>query len=231
MYPVDNSGLFFGSVYIHEPGGLVTNLLILILSVFLVAKMRHLHGSWIVKWRLFLTCLGIASFGGIFTHGLPLLFSKEEFYLVWGIKNSFVPMGNFFASVALFPYAARACIRLKGRSALRLWSILFAAKAVVVVFLLFYTRTFSPAVVDLAVTYILAIGATAGMRSIIPGASLLLLAFLTAFFSGFMYLTYWHLDPHWFTNSDAVHVMVLVSMWLIYRGASDAAVHLEAVKA
>lgn len=230
MYPVDTSGLFFGNVYIHEPGGLVTNLLILFLSVFLVSKMRGIRGPWITKWRLFLLCLGIASFGGIFTHGLPLLFTEEGFYRVWGVKNSFVPIGNFFASAALIPFVARSASQVRRGGSLQLWTLFFAGKAAAVIFLLFYTRSFSPAVIDLALTYFLAIGATAGMRSYIPGASVLLAAFLTAVVSGFMYLTPWHFDPHWFTNSDAVHIMVLVSMYLIYRGASDAAVHLEAVK-
>ncbi|MCA1752290.1 MAG: hypothetical protein ABR572_06915 [Cryomorphaceae bacterium] len=209
----------------------MTNLLILFLSVFLVAKMRGLQGSWIAKWRMFLLCLGIASFGGIFTHGLPLLFTEEEFYLVWGLKNSFVPIGNFFASVALIPFITNRKNdgrRVRGR---KLWSVFFAAKAMAVIFLLFYTRTFIPAVVDLAVTYFLAIVATVGMRGYIPGASVLLAAFLTAVVSGFMYLTPWHFDPHWFTNSDAVHIMVLVSMVLIYKGACEAAPHFESVKA
>jgi len=231
MYPVDNSGLFFGNVYLHEPGGLVTNLLILFLSVFLVVKMRGIRGPWMAKWRLFLFCLGMASFGGIFTHGFPLLFTEEEFYLVWGIKNSFVPIGNFFASVALIPFAARTTNDLRNGKSLRFWTLVLAVKAVTVICMLFYTHSFSPAVVDLAVTYFLAIGATVCMRSNIPGATVLLAAFLTAFFSGFMYLTPWNFDPHWFTNSDAVHVMVLVSMYLVYRGATDAAAHVAKARA
>lgn len=231
MYPDRPEGIFIGEVYLHEPGGLITNLMILAASAALLYRMRGQGAGWMVKWKLFLLCLGVAAFGGIFTHGFPLLFTESEFYTVWWLKNSFVPLGNFFAAAALVPYIFGRPESAFFAPGMRRVMWFFIAKAVLVSFLLFYTRSFLPAVLDLAFTWFTAIYAAQIMRKSIPGGGALLTAFAVAVLSGLMYLKPWHIDAHWFTNSDAVHVAVIFSMWLVYKGASRAQLHFNRLAA
>lgn len=228
MYPDRLDGIFFGELYLHEPGGLVTNLMILFAAVWLLIRMRGYRNGWMLKWRLFLGCLGLAAFGGIFTHGFPLLFTEDEFYTVWWLKNSFVPIGNFFAAAAMVPYIFGKTESDFYTPSMRRVLWFFVAKTVLTSVLLFATRSFTPAVLDLAFTWFTVIYAAQMMRKSVPGAGALLIAFLVAVLSGLMYLMPWHLDAQWFTNSDAVHIAVILSMWLVYKGASRAQLHFSA---
>lgn len=218
MYPTELTGLFIEDIYFHEPGSCITNIFILLFAFYLLVSMRHLSGIWALRWKLFLASLGIASFGGIFTHGFPLLFSASDFYWVWGAKNTFVPIGNYFASMALLTTLFE--MKHIDPRKLLLWRLVLATKAVAVVLAMFYTYSFVPVVLDLALTYFFAIFATRHLYRTLEGAKWLYAGFLIAAVSGFLYLFPWAIHVHWLTNADAVHLFVLVSMWCIYKGVS-----------
>lgn len=218
MYPVELTGLFVNDVYFHEPGSCITNVFILLFSIYLVATMRHLKGKWALRWKLFLASLGIAAFGGIFTHGFPLIFSENGFFWAWGLKNTFVPIGNYFASMALVT-TLLSKQQVDAKKLLQ-WRTVFAVKGAAVVLAMFYSYSFVPVVLDLALTYFFAIFATQHLYRSLEGAKWLFAGFLIAALSGFLYLFPWAIHAHWLTNADAVHLFVLVSMWCVYKGVA-----------
>lgn len=218
MYPETITGLHLHGVYIHEPGSVITNFFILLWSVVLLIRLKANGGFWTDYWRIFLLCLGLASFGGMFTHGVPLMFTKTEFYALWGLKNAFIVIGNLFATMALLRVHFVRLLSFTGNGLL----IFLVLKAVVVLALMVSSKSFTPVVIDLGFTYIFALATTFYYRNQFSASALLFKAFLIAFLSGLLYTFPWHVHPQWLTNSDVVHIFALWSMAYIARAAVSA---------
>ncbi len=210
MYPTSFNGLTFGNLYVHEPGGALTNLILVLWGALILFRMAHFSKPFSQNWKLFVLFLSLASLGGIFTHGFPNLFSPRFFFILWGLKNMLIPLACFYGSMGFIKI-----LMPERYSTLRL---LFAIKALLIVVALFSTYNFTPVAIDLAFTYILIIILAVRSENIIAGASLFRNAFLIAVFSGIAYIVKIDIDPHWFTHKDIVHVFVYICLWLIYRG-------------
>ncbi len=217
MYPQALTGIQFHELYIHEPGSLITNFFILLWSVILLIRLRPHRGFWTSYWRIFLLCLGLASFGGMFTHGVPLLFTEGEFYTLWGLKNAFIVIGNLFATMALLRVHYPRLLSLTGSGML----IFLVVKALAVIAFMAATKSFTPVVVDLGLTYVFALATTYFYRNQYSASGLLFKAFLIAFLSGLLYTFPWSIHPEWLTNSDVVHICALWSMYYISRAAAS----------
>lgn len=210
-YPTVLDGKEVFGIYVHEPGSLVSNFAIASVSFFLVWKYSNVKGFYAKSWLYFILCIGLGATGGMVIHGFPTLLTPEEYFFLWGGKNSFIPLANFFASLAVL------APKFKSRTEL---SLLLGFKALVVSSLIFITYDFLPAVVDLAITYILVISMTARSDSV-PGSRYLRRAFVLALISGFLYLFPFKLLDGWFTNKDAVHVFVVISLIIISRAIKE----------
>lgn len=207
MYPEKLDGIYFNDIYIHEPGALISNAAICVLSFALFSYLGKSHSQFYTDWKNFILMIGIGALGGIFTHGFPTYLGETGMYLLWGIKNSIVVFANFFAAMAV----VRRCENFD------LFRRLLFIKAILVSCALFIFYNFLPAVLDLAFTYIFVIYMLSTSVSIDRGSRILRGAFILAFLSGFLYLVKYDVDRLWFTHKDMVHVFVLFSLLLITR--------------
>lgn len=209
MYPEVFSGITVSGIYIHEPGGLITDLLIAIVCLTVLLKLPRLKDTFQKYWALFIAMIGLGGVGGALVHGFPTVLGESLFYWMWALKNVFLPIGNYFAAYVILSVAFPAKMR---------WlNILIVIKMVVANAFMFYSYSFMPIVIDIALTYFLVISLSIRLMKIIPAYKQIRNAFLVAFFSGFLYLLKYDIDPVWFSHKDMVHVFVLISVYLIYK--------------
>lgn len=107
MYPTTFPGITLSGIYIHEPGGLITDLLIAVVSLWLVIRLKKPNDLFDKYWTLFIAMIGLGAAGGVLVHGIPTVLGPKLFYIIWVAKNVFIPIGNLFASYiilsTLFP--------------------------------------------------------------------------------------------------------------------------------
>ncbi len=210
MYPKAFNGITFLDVYIHEPGGLITDSAIAFLCLYLCWKVGRPRDSFQKYWLLFIAFVGLGGLGGALVHGFPTVLGEELFYWMWVLKNIFLPAANLSASyivlVTVFPEKGK---QLK----VALWAKFFLANV-----LMAYTYSFLPIVVDLAITYVLLIYFCFKLKEKIKPYSKIFYAFIVAFLSGFLFIIKYDIDPIWFSHKDMVHVFALWSMILVYQG-------------
>lgn len=209
MYPEILSGITVSGVYIHEPGGLITDMMIAALCLGLLLKLSGPKDAFQKYWTLFIAMIGLSGLGGALVHGFPTVLGEELFYWMWALKNVFLPIGNYFASYvilcALFPEQMKT---LKP---------ILVLKMIGINVIMFLSYSFLPIVVDIAITYVLVIWLSGRLISEIKAYRTIRNAFLVAFFSGFLYIFKYDIDPVWFSHKDLVHVFVLISIYLIYK--------------
>lgn len=210
MYPEIFDGLTFSGVYVHEPWALLSNFAVAFTAWFLFFRVGNAGNEFGILWRLFILFIGLGATGGIFVHGFPTYLGPENFYLLWAVKNSCIPIANLFAGVSVLrPFAGRHGTLIR---------TIFILKALAVIFGLFALYRFTPAVVDLAVTYLLVIVFAYRLKRTNPAARPVFAAFVLAFLSGFLYIFKWDFHPLWFSHKDMVHVFVVISLFLIAKG-------------
>lgn len=209
MYPTSFPGIIVSGVYIHEPGSLLTDLLIAILCLVLYFRIGKPSNSFEKYWRLFIAMIGIGALGGVLVHGIPTVLGPRIYSLVWNLKNIFIPIGNVFALyimlVEMFPQK-RHIIEWG------LWTKAGAACAAMIVM-----HSFTPIIIDLGCTYILVIGISNRLKKRSSAYRMIQYAFLIAFFSGFLFLFKVGIDKLWFSHNDVIHIFVILSIYLIYR--------------
>lgn len=209
MYPEVFSGITVSGIYIHEPGGLITDMLIAILCLVLLLRLHVLKDSFQKYWALFIAMIGLGGVGGALVHGFPTVLGESLFYWMWALKNVFLPLGNYFAAYVILKAAFPSQMHWLH------WLIVIKMLAANV--FMFYTYSFLPIVIDIALTYILVIWLSAGLSKKIAAYRYIRNAFLVAFFSGFLYILKYDIDPVWFSHKDLVHVFVLISIYMIYK--------------
>lgn len=203
-YPTDLTGIEIGGIYIHEPGGLLSNVAVCVLSFLIVLSIGKTQNAFQKNWKAFILCIGIGAFGGSFTHGFPTYLGEHLFFWVWAVKNSFVPLANYFASKDVLPN-------------LKWIRIILIAKMFAIILALFITGKFLPAVIDLSITYILVI--IFANRLIRPSNSYSIIrnAFILALLSGTLFIIKYDVNELWFTHKDMVHVFIIISLIMIFR--------------
>jgi len=206
-YPTVFDGQEVFGIYIHEPGPLLSNFAISITCLVLVLRYSDAVGFYARSWLFFILCIGLGATGGMVVHGFPTALNPRSFFLLWAVKNSFVPLANFFAGQAVLAPPVASVYRLR---------IFLTLKAAIISVSLFLSYDFLPAVIDLAFTYILVLWMTT-KNPAVPGRSLLRIAFSLALISGLFYLFPFTIMDGWFTNKDAVHVFVIISLIIISK--------------
>jgi hypothetical protein len=189
LYPEVFNGITLGGVYIHEPGALISNILIALLSLVLVMAIKKPLDPFQKYWTLFIAFIGCSALGGVLTHGFPQVLGQEGFYYTWAIKNTFIPAANFCAG-----YITLAIALPRWRTQLQRFLL---AKAILISILLFYYYNFIPAVIDLGFTYILVLVFARRLRKTNGNFHPIFLAFLVALLSGPLYLIKYDIDPLW----------------------------------
>ncbi len=207
MYPENLNGIYFNDIYVHEPGALISNAAICLVSFALLIFMGKSRSKFDRDWKNFILLIGLGATGGLFTHGFPTYLGETWMYIIWGVKNTLVVFANFYAGMAVVR-------RFEKFSIYRKWLL---AKAVVVSAALFAVYNFLPAVIDLAFTYILVISVLSSASIGDRASRILRSAFILALLSGVLYLVKYDVDRLWFTHKDMVHVFVLLSLILISR--------------
>lgn len=204
-YPIELKGIEIAGIYIHEPGGLISNLSLCILSFILILSIGKPENSIQRNWKFFILFIGVGALGGSFTHGFPTYLGEQLFFWVWAIKNSFVPIANYFASKDVLPQ--------------KKWiHAILILKVPVVILALFLSGKFLPVVIDLAITYLVVIYFS--NKLIVENRAYIYMrnAFILGLASGFLYIVKYDLNDLWFTHKDMVHVFILISLVLIYLG-------------
>lgn len=208
-YPTHLSGVEIAGVYVHEPGGFISNVAVCITSFILVYLIGKPENGMQKNWKLFILFIGLGAFGGSFTHGLPTYLGEKLFFWVWAIKNSFVPVANYFAALDVLP--KKKWIR-----------IVLAIKAALVIGALFISAKFLPAVADLGLTYLMVIYFAHRLINKNSAYRYIRNAFIIGLLSGSFYIIKYDLDRLWFTHKDMVHVFVIISLLMIYTGVKKA---------
>lgn len=205
-YPEELTGIEIAGIYVHEPGGLISNAAVCVLSISLFFLLGKSVNKSQKNWQLFILFIGLGAFGGMFTHGFPTYLGEQFFFWVWAVKNSFVPIANYFATRDVLP---------KGK----IVRYILVLKAAVVIIALFLSEKFLPAVIDLGLTYILIIYFAGKLSKTSKAYRKIRNAFILGLLSGTLYIFKYDLDALWFTHKDMVHVFILISLILIFRGA------------
>jgi len=207
MYPENLDGIYFDEIYVHEPGALISNLAICVFCFAIFVFLGKSMCPFYRDWKRFILFIGIGAFGGIFTHGFPTYLGETGMFVLWGIKNVFVVLANFYAAIAV----------VRKFENFAQYKKLLIFKAILVSVSLFAFYNFLPAVIDLAFTYILVIIVLTSSKSKDRVSRNLLGAFVLALLSGLLYLIKYDVDRLWFTHKDMVHVFVLISLLLISK--------------
>lgn len=195
----------------HEPGGVLTNFILLVIGTYVCLSLRHRSDVYARYWSRFVLLLSLASAGGLVTHGFPQVLSPNGFFLLWWAKNALIPLACTYAL-----YGALA-LRPGFRQIGALPAIAALAKAAVVMALMAYFYSFNPVAADLGITYFVVIGLAWPYRAVHPGARLLVWAFAVAVAGSISFIIKYDPHPHWLTHKDVVHVVVYASLVLIYR--------------
>jgi hypothetical protein len=212
LYPKEFNGFSMGDIYIHEPGGMISNILVMGFSLWFAIKLISPRSEYGRNWRNFYFCLSFGTLGGAVIHGLPHLLSEPVFYYIWAVKNSFVPIANFFAMMSL--------VQILAKKGVGFWRQMLALKCALSIISLWWFYSFLPAVIDLAITYLLIIAITS-KNDQIAGFKTLRTSFIIAVLSGTLYIVKYDLDPLWFTHKDMVHIFVLINLYLVYRSVNE----------
>lgn len=181
LYPTELTGIAFYSIYVHEPGSLITNIAIVLVSFILYSRSQTRPlSSFQSYWSYFILCIGIGALGGMIVHGFPNLLSEKAFFILMASKNSFIAIANYFAAMAMFTLIYRKPAKLPG--------ILFLLKSFAVIAFLFITNSFTPAVIDLSFTYFFVLIVTLRYASNREDVLSIRNAFIVALLSGPIFL-------------------------------------------
>ncbi len=205
MYPSELTGLEFSGVYIHEPGSVLSNLLIVIACILFLAKLKPIQTQFAKNWKLFIGILGLAAFGGMISHGIPTYLGRTGFYIVWALKGILVPLANV--------YAIKGALSSEQNSKYGrlIWiKVILASIALCVVY------NFVPAIVDLLISYIVILIVSFKKKDMKQYAWIYY-SFLFAFLTGLLFPFKVDIDPIWFNHKDLAHLFAVISLWLIYR--------------
>lgn len=209
MYPVSFTGITVYGVYIHEPGGFITDLLIGVVCLGLLLKLPKPKDLFQRNWMLFIAMIGIGGVGGALVHGIPTVLGETLFYWMWVLKNVFIPFANYYAAyLVLFQLFPKR---------IKMLDIILWVKLIAVNIIMAYTYSFLPVVIDIAITYILVIWLSSRLIGQLSAYKNIRSAFIVAFLSGLLFLTKYDIAPVWFSHKDLAHIFVLVSVYLIYR--------------
>lgn len=213
MYPEVLSGVTIHGIYIHEPGGFITDMMIAVFCLSALFRLPQPKDDFQKYWSLFIVMIGFGGLGGAVVHGFPTVLGEELFFWLWGLKNVFISVGNWFAVYVILAV-------LYPRQKKRIHTVL-VAKMVVVNLVMFYTFSFVPIVVDIALTYGLVIYFSGKLILPINAYKTIRTAFLIAFFSGFLYIFKVDIDEVWFSHKDLAHIFVIISIYFIYRAVKE----------
>jgi len=209
-YPTELTGKEILGFYIHEPSAMLSNFAIVAACATLLVLHREVIDRSANHWKKFALFLGLAGAGGMVSHGLPTYLGPDLYFLIWWVKNSFVLLANYSATLAVFGLTKVSKNKL----------VLYASiKVIAGITLLYFTFDFLPAAIDLAITYISILVIT-WKRTDQKGAKFLKRGFLVALFSGIFYLFPFSILNDWFNNKDAVHLFAVVSLALVSRAMS-----------
>jgi|GEM_PF-1976075 len=214
IYPTELNGLWIGDVYVHEPGGLITNAIMALLCVLFYWKTTGCACPFARNWRSFLLLLGLGTLGGCFTHGFPTMLGETGFYILWFVKNALVPAANAFA---LLGVAAAY-----GKSDEKWVCGALFLKAVLVIVALGMTVSFTPVAIDLGLSYLILVIASALAMKVSKAMRYIFYAFVCALLSGLFYIFKYDVDRLWLTHKDMVHVFAFLSIWLVYKAVQSA---------
>ncbi len=204
MYPKDLTGTEFNGVYIHEPGSVLSNLLIVLVCLLLLFRLKSNVSVFAKDWKAFIALLGLAAFGGMFSHGIPTYLGPTGFYIVWALKGILVPLANVYA--------------IKGTLSAeqyRKYKRLIWIKAVLASIALCVVYNFVPAIVDLLLSYIIVMVVSFKKKEAKKYAWIYY-SFLFAFLTGLLFPFKIDIDPVWFNHKDLAHLFAAGSLWLIY---------------
>ncbi len=208
MYPKVLDGIEVNGIYVHEPGGVLSNLLIVLVCITLLKSIGNTQNDFQKYWRLFIVFIGLGAAGGMISHGFPTYLGEEGFFWVWAIKGAFIPVANVFAAFGVLcatPYFTNK------------WKNIFWIKAIIVTALLMITYSFLPVVIDLLVTYIFVLIKASKLKKNRKDFALIFNSFLFALVTGLLFP--FKLDVHhlWFTHKDIAHIFAIVSLVIVYK--------------
>lgn len=221
MYPKVFDGIDVYGIYVHEPGGLLSNLLLVLVCFELLRRSKGPQNAFQKYWRLFILYIGLGAAGGMLSHGFPTYLGEVGFFWVWSIKGAFIPVANVFAVFGVLCSTNMFSTK---------WKNLFWLKAVVITVAMMWTYSFLPVVVDLLITYIFVLTTASKLKKNRADYTFIFNSFLFALVTGLIFP--FKLDVHhlWFTHKDIAHVFAIVSLLIIFRAILQNKSDLERMK-
>lgn len=189
-------------ITIHEPATVITDLLITILCLYVFGRVRHRD------WRYFFFFLGLSTLAGAVSHAFFGIHEGPAYKSVW--------LSMQLLSVISVYFAGKAAAPLLGVKGERIFKYVVSIQVLVFMTAVFVFQHFLVVVADNAaglipVMIICYLKGRPHHRMIGHG---ILFSFLTVFVHTFK------LSPSiWFNHNDVAHLFIMVSVWLMYRGA------------
>jgi hypothetical protein len=211
---LDFPSIQIAGLTIHEPMTAFTDVLLSVLSFVLVARIRsRLHESFYNNaWRMFFLFFGISTSIGIVSHGFVSYFSADTNYILWMSMNAFASISVYFALQATIRYSRT---KVQNRELLKRINLtLLLSFLLLTIFLNNFEIFKIHAAIGVLVIFFTYL--TAWSRSL-RGSGAIMLAFLVSILTVFVHTAQWSLSS-WFNYKDLAHVMMMVSLMLVYHG-------------
>jgi hypothetical protein len=206
MYPQALTGITINEIYVHEPGSVISNIVLTLFCLFILVKIGRSENDFQHNWKMFLVFLGLGAFGGIFSHGFPTYFGETGFFWLWAVKGAFIPVANRYAILGV----------KRTQNISKIVKRVLAIKAILAIALSVYFYNFLPIAIDLMVTYIIVLVYSFKQKNENGAYRLIFASFVFALVTGLIYPFKLDIDPIWFTHKDLAHYFALVSLWFIY---------------
>lgn len=206
----------YPAVILHEPMTVLTDYLLAALSVYWARRLARSGKTGLAaaggNWTWALAASAAAAFLGGSYHGFPTL-PQPLPWLLWKAAQAAIGLAAYFAVRAtalgrLPPGARRAALRL--------------GAAQLAIYLLWIARhdDFLYSIIDYGAAFVFALAAhlPAALRRADPAARAIVGGIVVCFAGAAGQAAGLAPHPH-FNHNDLYHVVQMIGMWLIYRGA------------
>ena len=202
----------------------VTNLIMLLVAVFSFTKLIKFHQVYASQMATFIIIMGVSGCFGAAAHAMHYQFGKRIFDVVFFISNTLNLLAIFFCFRGSYTYTL-----LRGKLANKYLIGFTIAWVVALIIITFFDNKFVLIKIHAAMTlvYSLVVHFRGYKKYHDQGSKIVVIGISISFLSILVHSLHLSISE-WFNYKDIAHVIVIVSLTIIYRGIKTNA---ESIKA
>lgn len=212
----------FGFI-VFEPMTIVTNLLIFIFSIYCFAKLSKFQQPYSKSWAWFVLLVGLSSCFGSTAHAVHFQLGKTFFDIVFYIMNALSICSIYFCFKSPYLYYSKE----KPQKLIINFVIVWVA------FLLFFTLFQNNFLIvkihaGIVLIYSLLVHLIVYTKTKEKGSALVVLGISISLLSIIVHSFKFSIDK-WFNYKDISHIIILISLIIIYTGIKTNTEKLESI--